>query len=163
MAGWLATEGYTDRRILGDRFPNFFRCKPLKSPKMAKEKFGKAWSSPCGGLDNKGLSWTKIWRLRQSKDFPNFSAKASRTLSDLAAMAQESIGENAGDHRFADRDGPDADAGIMTAFGHDLRLRAGAFDRLARGQDRRGRLDGETRHDRLTRRDAAQYAAGIVR
>ena len=51
---------------------------------MAKEKFGKAWSSPCGGLDNKGLSWTKIWRLRQSKDGLPFVTDCGHWIIDAA-------------------------------------------------------------------------------
>ena len=69
---------------------------------------------------------------------------------------------NAGDHRLADRHGADADAGVVPALGDDLGLLAGAVDRPARRQDRRGRLDGEARDDRLAGRDAAEDAAGVV-
>ena len=37
-----------------------------------------------------------------------------------------------------------------------------AIDGLARGQDRRGRLDRKAHHDRLAGRDAAEDAAGVV-
>jgi hypothetical protein len=47
-------------------------------------------------------------------------------------MPQESIRQHAGDHRFADWDGANADAWIMAAFGDDLRLLARASDRAAR-------------------------------
>ena len=44
----------------------------------------------------------------------------------------------------------------------DLGLVAVAVDGLARRQDRRGRLDGKARDDRLAGRDAAEDAAGVV-
>src|ERR1700722_18226798 len=77
-------------------------------------------------------------------------------------MAQEGVGEDAGYHRFADRHGANADARVVATLGDDLALGAGAVDGLARRENRRRRFDGETRDDRLTRRYAAQYAAGIV-
>jgi hypothetical protein len=50
-------------------------------------------------------------------------------------MAQEMIGEHAGHHRFAHRNGANADAGIVTAFRNNLSLFAEAIDRAARRQN----------------------------
>ena len=72
------------------------------------------------------------------------------------------IGDHARHHGLADRHGADADAGVVAAVGRDLGLAAVAVDGLARGQDRRGRLDGKARHHRLAGRNAAENAAGIV-
>ena len=55
------------------------------------------------------------------------------------------------------------DAGIVAALGADLGLGAVAIDGAARRQDRRGRLDRKTAHDRLAGRNAAQDAARMVR
>src|ERR1700722_14276083 len=82
--------------------------------------------------------------------------------ADLPPMPQESIRQHAGDHRFADRDGANADARVMAAFGDDFRLLARASDRAARRQDRGRRLDSEARDDRLAGRDAAKNAARVV-
>ena len=51
---------------------------------------------------------------------------ARRLPAHLPAMPQESIRQHAGDHRFADRHGANADARVMAALGDDLRLLAGA-------------------------------------
>src|ERR1700730_18458730 len=86
--------------------------------------------------------------------------------SDAAAecaMAQEMIGEDAGHHRLADRDGADGDAGLVPAMGFDLDLIASDIDGAHRMQDRARRLDREAGDDVLTGRDAAENAPGIVR
>ena len=72
------------------------------------------------------------------------------------------VGEHDRQHRFADRHGADADARVVAALGRDLGLVAGAVDRAARSEDRRGRLDREADDDRLAGRDAAENAAGMV-
>ena len=54
----------------------------------------------------------------------------------LPAMPQESIRQNASDHRFADRHGADSDAWIMSAFDDNLSLVARPRDRAARRKDR---------------------------
>ena len=77
-------------------------------------------------------------------------------------MAQEVVGDHAGDHRLADRHRADADARVVAALGRDLGLVAVAIHGLARREDRRGRLDGETRDDRLAGRDAAEDPARLV-
>jgi hypothetical protein len=43
----------------GRASPNFFAPNPLKSPKTAKEKFGKAWPACCGAIDKKEIFLTK--------------------------------------------------------------------------------------------------------
>ena len=43
-------------------------------------------------------------------------------------MTQKLIGEHAGNHRFTDRDGADANARIVAALGHDFRLGAETID-----------------------------------
>ena len=73
------------------------------------------------------------------------------------------VRQDAGHHRFADRHGADADARVVAALGDDLGIAAVAVDGLARRQDRRGRLHGEARDDRLAGGDAAENAAGMVR
>ncbi len=59
-----------------------------------------------------------------------------RRLTHLGAVAQKVIGQDAGHHRLTDRDGADADAGIVTAFGRNLVVLSVARDGPARGQDR---------------------------
>src|SRR6267378_8533098 len=86
--------------------------------------------------------------------------------SDAAAecaMAQEMIGEDAGHHRLADRDGADADARVVPAMGFDLDLIAIDIDGAHGMQDRARRLDREAGNDVLAGRDAAENAPGIVR
>src|SRR5258708_6386322 len=51
----------------------------------------------------------------------------------------------------------------MAALGRDLELLARGGDAAARRQDRAGRLDGEAGDDVLAARDAAEYAARLVR
>src|SRR5215467_4907998 len=81
---------------------------------------------------------------------------------DLAAVAQEVIGEHAGHHRLANRNRANADAGIVTALGHDLGFVADAIDSAPRGEDRGRGLDRKARDDWLAGRDAAQDAAGMI-
>src|SRR5208337_2429168 len=81
---------------------------------------------------------------------------------DLPAMPEESVGEHAGRHRFADRNRANADAGIVAAFGDDLRILKDARDGPPRGQDRGGRLDREPGDNRLSGRNAAENAAGMI-
>src|ERR1700730_3466759 len=93
--------------------------------------------------------------LRRKRSFPAFG--------DLAAMAQELIGEHAGNHGFADRNGANSNARVVAAFCRDFGLGAEAIDGEARCQNRGGRLDRETRDDRLAGRDSAEYPARVVR
>jgi hypothetical protein len=51
-------------------------------------------------------------------------------------MPQERIRQHAGDHRFADRHGANADAWVMAAFGDNLCFLARTRDGAARRQDR---------------------------
>src|ERR1700722_753567 len=88
--------------------------------------------------------------------------RPGRRRADLAPMAQIVIGEHASEHRLADRDRADADAGVMAAFGGDLGVAAVAVDRGARGENRGRRLDGEAGDDRLAGRDAAENPAGLI-
>src|SRR5262249_36203401 len=69
--------------------------------------------------------------------------------TNLRAMAQRVVGQNASQHRLADRHGPDPDTRIVTAFGHDRRVRAFHVNRLARIQDGRRRLHRKAHHNRL--------------
>src|SRR5262245_64689911 len=78
-------------------------------------------------------------------------------------MTQELVRKHAGHHGFADRNGADADARIVAAFGDNLGFAAKTVDGAARLQDRRGWLDGKARHDGLAGGDAAQNAARVVR
>src|SRR6478752_3853987 len=82
--------------------------------------------------------------------------------ADLGAVTEIVIGEDDGEHRFADRHGADADARVVPAFGRDLDLLAGAVDRAPRVENRRGRLYRKADDDRLAGRDAAENPAGIV-
>src|ERR1700712_3782537 len=54
-----------------------------------------------------------------SQSVMSLSSKAC-TSADLAAVAQEMIGEHARHHGFADRQRANADAGIVTPLGHDV-------------------------------------------
>ena len=54
------------------------------------------------------------------------------------------------DRRGADRHRANADAGIMTALGHDVGIGAAAIHGAPRGEDRRRWLHGKPRHHRLT-------------
>ena len=75
--------------------------------------------------------------VRRSKPSPGRFRwpSANRSSPHLSAMAQRLIGQHAGHHGFAHRHGADTDAGIVTALGDDLRLRAGSIDGLARAED----------------------------
>ena len=72
------------------------------------------------------------------------------------------IGNHAGNHGFADRHRANADARVVAAFGRNFGVAAVAVDSAPRRQDRRGRLDRKARDQRLSGRNAAQNAAGIV-
>src|SRR5262249_41132613 len=61
----------------------------------------------------------------------------------LTAVAQEGVGEHQRQHRFHHRSAADADAGVVTSGGADVDLGAGLIERAARGQDRRGGLEGD--------------------
>src|SRR4051812_36445205 len=58
------------------------------------------------------------------------------SLTDLAAMAQEVIRQNASHHGLADRNRPDAHAGVVPPLGPNLRLGAGAGDAGPGREDR---------------------------
>src|SRR5208282_5146047 len=79
-----------------------------------------------------------------------------RRFADLAAMAQIMIGDDACHHGFADRHGADADTRIVAPLSRYFGLAAVAVDGAPRRQDRRGRLDRETRDHRLAGRYAAE-------
>src|SRR4051794_40737331 len=79
--------------------------------------------------DEAGIAW-RISSLER--------VRGSRT--DLAAMAQEVIRQNASRDGLADRNRPDAHAGVVPPLGPNLRLGAGAGDAGPRREDRRGRL-----------------------
>jgi hypothetical protein len=50
-------------------------------------------------------------------------------------MPQKGVGQHAGDHRFADRHGADADTRVVAAFGDDLGLLESAGDRATRREN----------------------------
>ena len=63
--------------------PNFFSSNPLKSPKTAKEKFGKISWARCGRPEKKGIfpaRFAFFWRLL---GFPNFCRRACYGPSEL--------------------------------------------------------------------------------
>src|SRR5262245_36051911 len=91
-----------------------------------------------------------------------FTIHYSLASSRLPAMPEIMIGNGTRHHGLADRHGADADARVMAAFGRDLDLVAGRVDRATRVEDRRGRLHGKARDDRLPGRDTAEDAAGII-
>src|SRR5262249_32478690 len=91
---------------------------------------------------------------------PDDPRKALAT--NLAAMAQEVIGEHAGHHRFAHRHSADAHTRVVAALGQDVGLATLAIDGPAGGEDRRGRLHRKTHHDGLAGGNAAENAAGMV-
>src|SRR4051812_19740459 len=63
------------------------------------------------------------------------SAASMRISAHLAALAKEMIGEYARHHRFADRHRANADAGVVTALGHDIGVGAVAVHGAARRED----------------------------
>src|SRR5208282_4074772 len=77
-------------------------------------------------------------------------------------MPEERVRQHAGHHRFADRNGADPYAGVVAAFGDDLRILEVAGDRAAGREDRGRWLDREPGDDRLAGRDAAENAARVV-
>src|SRR5262245_9596111 len=79
----------------------------------------------------------------------------ARPLADLATVAQEVVGDNAGHHCLPDRHGADSDAGVVPPLGDDLRVAAKAVHRATRLQDGGGRLDGEAADDGLAGGDPA--------
>ena len=67
----------------------------------------------------------------------------------LGLVAQQVVGEHAGDHGLADGDGADADARVMAALGGDLHLLAVGVDGLLGNGDGTGGLDDEAGDDVL--------------
>src|SRR5206468_9265368 len=76
--------------------------------------------------------------------------RPSRACAHLGALTQIVIRNHACHHGLADRHRPDAHARVVAALGADLGLVAVAVDGAPRVEDRRGRLDREAHHDRLT-------------
>src|SRR5690606_23423056 len=118
-------------------------------------------------------SSSRMMLVRQSTTVPNTSNTSAFTcetspiseppLSCLRPVPQRVVGQHDGHHGLAHRHGTDADARVVPALGHDLGLVAEAVDGFA-GSENRGRgLDRKAADDRLTRRDAAENAAGVVR
>ena len=77
-------------------------------------------------------------------------------------MAQHMVSEHTSHHRFGNRDGSDANAGVVAALGRDLGLFAKGVDGLSRGQNRTGRLHRETDHQVLSGGNAAKDPAIVV-
>src|ERR1700722_4224723 len=77
------------------------------------------------------------------REWPN------RGIAGLPTLPQIMIGNHACHHSLADRDGANADTGIVTSFGRNFRLVAIAIDGTTRGKDRRSRLDRKTGDHRL--------------
>ena len=84
---------------------------------------------------------TPISAVSQSEDVPSdvqytelISGQAcgGRRVGVLRAMAKQVVGQNAGHHRLAYRNGADAHAGIVAAFGRDLDILAEPVDRVPR-------------------------------
>ena len=69
---------------------------------------------------------------RQDVPFGHTNTGLSPTLG---AMAQKMIGKHDSHHRFADGNGANADAGIVTAFRADIGFAALSIDRSPRRQD----------------------------
>ena len=84
-------------------------------------------------------------------------------LANLPALAQVVVGKHDGHHGFTHRHGTNADAGVVAAFGAQVRLGAEAGHGGALAEDRGGRLDGKAADQRLAGRDAAEDTAGMVR
>ncbi|EAQ12510.1 hypothetical protein RB2654_14530 [Rhodobacterales bacterium HTCC2654] len=78
-------------------------------------------------------------------------------------MQHQMIENDTGRHRLAHGHGTDADTGVVTALGDDFGRLARFRDRLARGQDRRCRLDREPADDVLPGRNTTKNAARVVR
>src|ERR1700722_5120850 len=83
-------------------------------------------------------------------------------IADLGALAQIMVRDHASEHGFPDRHRANADTGVVTALGRDLALRAETIDRAAGREDGRRGLHGKARDDRLSGRDAAENAAGMI-
>jgi hypothetical protein len=77
-------------------------------------------------------------------------------------MAQHMVSEHTSHHRFGNWDGSDTDAGVVAALGRDLGLFAKGVDGFPRGQNRTGRLHGETDDQVLSGGNAAEDAAIVV-
>src|SRR4051794_14962941 len=61
-----------------------------------------------------------------------FLSSAASISADLPAVPKEMVGQHAGHHGFADRHRANADAGIVTPFGHDVGIGAVAIHGAAR-------------------------------
>ena len=72
------------------------------------------------------------------------------------------IGQHQRHHRFADRYGADANAGVVPALGDDVHILAKAIHPKTRFKNGTGGLHREARHNRLAGADAAQNAAGVI-
>jgi hypothetical protein len=77
-------------------------------------------------------------------------------------MAQQMVQQHDGHHRFGDRRGTDADAGVVAALGDDVHRVAVDIDRAARRGDARRRLERQVRDDRLAGRNTAEDTARVV-
>src|SRR5260370_6696901 len=113
--------------------------------------------SPDGAQRNPGPS--------QWRSHPGFRYAPSglRLLTPhLPPGPQEMIRQHTRYHRFADRHGADADAGIVAAFCHDVGIGAPAIDGAAPRPNPRGRVYCKPRDQRPGGGNAAQNAAGVV-
>src|SRR5690606_15215057 len=147
------------------RSPSFSR--PSSSMTTTISPFSNARSASTIFFWSYAMSLTSLscWRAgsagRRRPAAP--SALAPQSLARLPAMPQVVIRDRAGDHGLADRHRSDADARSVPPLGAHVDVVAVQVDGAARRQDRRGRLDREQRHRRLSGRDAAEDAAGVIR
>ena len=72
------------------------------------------------------------------------------------------IRKHAGHHRFTNRHGTNADAGIVAALGQDFRVVAMHINGFLRLKNGAGRFDRKTHDDILSGRNAAEDASGMV-
>ena len=133
---------------------------PAAMPPPVRSPFFAVGAMLDGVLSAKRPQDRRLRRQRAHEQMRPFGARGAS--ADLPPVPQEGVRQHAGDHRLADRDRPDSDTGVVAAPGRDLRVLHGPGHSEPRGQDRRRRLDGEARDDRLAGRNAAQNAAGVV-
>src|SRR6516162_4320333 len=99
-----------------------------------------AWSGCCPSTSSPGRRISSWWacfadrrndqgfrrrddRLgRETQGNQCETGRLTSVLTALPAVAQQVVREHDGHHRLTDRHGTDADTGVMTALGRDLRV-----------------------------------------
>ncbi len=90
------------------------------------------------GAVQAGLQEARVWQA---------GFRAGFTV--LGAVAEEVVGEDAGEHGFADGHGADADARVVAAFGGEVDFLAHFVNGADGGEDGAGGFDGEAGNNGL--------------